>query len=475
MVLDNSDVQCGSNRAGVLCSQCAENYSVTFGVRNSCLQCSNNYLSLLILFSLAGVGFIVFLSVCNLTVSTGRINAFLFYVNIVRIANSNLLRENGYYFQPFFVFISWWNLDFGIESCFYNGLDVYAKTWLQYVFPSYIYVLLIISILAANRSVTVSNLLPENTLAVFATVLLTSFTKMLRTTTQAFPFTSINTENGSVLVWALDASMVFTGFPHLALLFFSGAVFIIFVFLYTTILLAYPFLWSFTAHENTVVEKFVCFFRRRLFRLKPFLDKHDGPYKDNVRYWTGLLLVFRIIIFFIVFFTSDNSSAVFLKYIVVIVITMVLLGMGQLLQIYRCHVNASIESLFILNLCVLQFIILIMDLSQVVSQWQAAVLCISIFFSFVLFITSTVYQFHYQIKARREKGRQQAKTPPKGSMLTATYMAGTGNATIESQSSVMRTSVRRHDSVLDLIDDERGRGVYTLIVDRPVFVDHNTN
>ena len=37
------------------------------------------------------------------------------------------------------VFISWLNLDLGIETCFFDGMDAYVKTWLQFVFPIYIW------------------------------------------------------------------------------------------------------------------------------------------------------------------------------------------------------------------------------------------------------------------------------------------------------------------------------------------------
>ena len=41
------------------------------------------------------------------------------------------------------VFIAWVNLDFGFETCFYDRMDGYAKTWLQLVFPSHIILLTI--------------------------------------------------------------------------------------------------------------------------------------------------------------------------------------------------------------------------------------------------------------------------------------------------------------------------------------------
>jgi len=41
----------------------------------------------------------------------------------------------------FSVFIAWLNLDIGIETCFYDEMTAYSKTWLQFVFPVYIWLL----------------------------------------------------------------------------------------------------------------------------------------------------------------------------------------------------------------------------------------------------------------------------------------------------------------------------------------------
>ena len=51
--------------------------------------------------------------------------------------------------------IAWVNLDFGIEICFYNGMDTYSKTWLQFVFPVYIWVLVGLMILVIFGSYTI--------------------------------------------------------------------------------------------------------------------------------------------------------------------------------------------------------------------------------------------------------------------------------------------------------------------------------
>ena len=53
-------------------------------------------------------------------------------------------------------FISWLNLDFGFEVCFFNG---YWKTWLQFVFPLYIWLLAIIIIVSSHHSIRISRYL----------------------------------------------------------------------------------------------------------------------------------------------------------------------------------------------------------------------------------------------------------------------------------------------------------------------------
>ena len=88
---------------------------------------------------------VILLITCNVTVTEGTINGLIFYANIVRMNhtiffppyNSNILT----------IFIAWINLDIGIQSCFYNGMDGYTLTWLQFLFPIYIWTIIIFIIL----------------------------------------------------------------------------------------------------------------------------------------------------------------------------------------------------------------------------------------------------------------------------------------------------------------------------------------
>ncbi len=63
------------------------------------------------------------------------------YANVVNTFNDALFPSNTLSWIIVKVFISWLNLDFGISTCFYEGLDAYSYTWLQFVFPFYLWFL----------------------------------------------------------------------------------------------------------------------------------------------------------------------------------------------------------------------------------------------------------------------------------------------------------------------------------------------
>ena len=67
--------------------------------------------------------------------------------------------------SPLNVFLAWVNLDFGIESCLYHGMDTYQNTWLQFLFPLYIWVLIGIVILSSRYSSWMTRKLGSNPVA----------------------------------------------------------------------------------------------------------------------------------------------------------------------------------------------------------------------------------------------------------------------------------------------------------------------
>ena len=172
-------MQCAQYRSCLLYGACKKGYSLVLGT-SRCRICTNDYnLSLLIPFAVMGVALVFLILVCKLTVATGTLSGLVFYANIVG--------PNGDIFLPVkstdvsLVFIAWLNLDFGIETCFYDGMDAYSKTWLQFVFPVYILVLVGLMILVSHFSRRFARLLGNNPVSVLATLILLSYTKILRT------------------------------------------------------------------------------------------------------------------------------------------------------------------------------------------------------------------------------------------------------------------------------------------------------
>ena len=123
--LNNTNNQCAYNRSDLLCGACKNGYSLVLGT-SQCKPCTNNYLLLLIPFAVMGVALVFLLLAFKMTVATGTLSGLLFYVNIVEVNYTIFMPEK--YTDYLSVFIAWLNLDLGIKTCFYNGLDAYSKT-----------------------------------------------------------------------------------------------------------------------------------------------------------------------------------------------------------------------------------------------------------------------------------------------------------------------------------------------------------
>ena len=126
--LSNQQEQCDCNRIGVLCGTCRPGLSLVLGTSH-CKQCSNIYLLLLIPFTLVGLILVFLLLKCNITVSTGTINGLIFYANILQAIQTAFFppTSNNKFLSMLFVYVSWLNLDLGIQTCFVDGLNTCSQ------------------------------------------------------------------------------------------------------------------------------------------------------------------------------------------------------------------------------------------------------------------------------------------------------------------------------------------------------------
>ena len=276
--LASPDSQCQFKRTGLLCGKCKDGLTVVFG-SSHCKQCSNLYLLIIIPIGIAGVLLVLLLFILNFTVTDGDINAFLFYVNIFEINNSIFLQSG----KTSHIIISLANLDLGFETCFYNGMDDYAKMCLQLVFPAYLVMIAVVLIMASRYSTKMQRLTARRALPVLATLFLLSYTKVLRTVSyMLFFYLKIKhiPTNHTVLVWSVDTKTQIFGARYTVAFIVSLILFLIL--LSFNIILLFRRFFSYFNFVN---------------QFKPLLDAYQGPYQDKFYYWTGLQLVMRAVFF----------------------------------------------------------------------------------------------------------------------------------------------------------------------------------
>ena len=222
--LDHPDTQCAFNHFGRLCGGCQSGLSLALG-STECLNCPNSYhLALLTLFAFLGLALVFFIKVLNLTVAEGTINELIFYANILQ-ANQAVFfptRSAGetYIIKDVLkVFIAWLNLDLGVTTCHFNGVDGYWKTWLQFVFSLYLCAVTMFIVVLSRKFQSVAKRFGNNSVPVLATLILLSYTKLLRTIISALSLSFLEVSDKSTFaVWSFDGNIEYLRGKHIGCL-----------------------------------------------------------------------------------------------------------------------------------------------------------------------------------------------------------------------------------------------------------------
>ena len=339
-LIDETNKQCNANRSGLLCGACEDGLSLVLG-SSRCMQCSNIYLLYLVIFAAAGFALVVFFLICRLTVAVGTISGLIFYANTIAVNESIFLPQKSTNILT--VFLAWVNLDLGIETCLYNGMDAYAKVWLQFVFPFYIWSVIVLVMVASRHSNRISKLLGSNPIAALTTPVLLSYAKILRTIVFALSSTELEYPSGRQRVWLHDGNVKFLQGQHIVLFVSALIVFFILFLPYTLLLLLGH--WLQTKSHLWVLSWISS------PRVKFFLDAHYAPYKDEHRYWPGLLLLVQcaLVIFTNAFYTNNNVTLLAISTVTVGIAIWVWNFGG----VFKFWYLSALEGSFILNLGIL--------------------------------------------------------------------------------------------------------------------------
>ena len=237
------------------------------------------------------------------------------------------------------MFIAWLNLDLGVETCFFQGLSAYTKTWLQFVFPIYIWIITWTIIGLAKHCDVVAKVMGNNSVAVLATLFLLSYAKLFRTIIAALSYTVLQSSQGHRAVWTADGNVDYLS-PQHAPLFAIAMAALLFLWLPYTLLL---FLGQWLHMCNCRLISYI------LIKIKPFMDAHYGPLKGEHRYWFGALLLVRAAILLISALVPANRASI-VVYCVLISAAM-LMYFGQI--VYQNITLSMFDTSFYLNLVLL--------------------------------------------------------------------------------------------------------------------------
>ena len=388
--LSNFDDQCAFNHSGYLCGGCQGNLSLSLG-SSLCQPCQQfTFVWLTLLFALAGVILVGFLLICKLTIAVGTINGLLLYANIAAANKAIFFPSNGTY--PLTVFIAWLNLDLGIETCYYDGMDMYSLTWLQFIFPLYVWALVGIIIVVSHYSTTAAKFFGRNPVSVLATLFLFSYTKILKTIITSFSvsFLRYPVTEESVAVWTFDGNIHYLAGKHIPLI-VTAVVFLLCLFLpYTLLILCGQWLRRLPRKRGLTWVRSVIF--------TSVMDAYHAPYKPKYRFWTGLMLLLRCLLFLVFSFNISGEPSVNLLAITIIVLAVLLLK-HKIGNVYQSKGLDILELSYLFNLGTLTAGTYHIHLINGTNQSTLG--NISMGTAFITFLGTLVYHAYLQVKDSR--------------------------------------------------------------------------
>ena len=360
----DQDQQCSYNRTGLLCGSCRKGFSLIFRTSECRENCSNWWLLLVIPFALAGIFLVFIITYLNLTVTTGTVCGLIFYANVIQDYSVLLLQEHPVpvLSRVLQIFIAWLNLDLGIPTCFYHGMQAFGKIALQAVFPVYIWLISAVIIFLSNRYISITRLVGQNAVKVLATLILLSYSKMLRvaisTLNQAVITVHVNNTKIRKLRWIIDGNVpYFNPQDHLILIIMA----IIFL------ILTLPFALSLLCIRHVFSLSNCCRIFSWVNKLKPFFDAYTGPCKDSARFWTGLLLVTRLFLLLVHAIYSNDHILPFLTNVAIcLVLSAIMISLNG---VYKNRYLNVLECSFILNIGLLFTILVIVHIKITEQTW----------------------------------------------------------------------------------------------------------
>ena len=276
--LVNPNQQCVNNRKGLMCGECAEGFSATFG-SSRCKKCSNIWLTIITAFMLTGLLLVIVLFAFKIDIANTNTTGLILYANIISLNSFNILTNSTNNFltsSSAIILISLLNLDLGFELCFYSGMTEYAKLWLQFAFPVYLILLTSLLLFIRKHIQCVQRLTRKNGNTIMALMILMSCNKIIAACQNLFYYNHLSyfESDKSKYLWSVYPNISLFGTKHLLYFLFS-LVLVIILLIFNLMLIS-----------------------KKLFQGNHFifaLDGYQGTLKEKHMYWPKVELLLRFI------------------------------------------------------------------------------------------------------------------------------------------------------------------------------------
>ena len=179
----------------------------------------------------------------------------------------------------------------------------------------------------------------ETQVETLVTLLFLSYSKLLQFIISVFTYAYIRRPNGSdELVWLLDGRIQYGEPKHIAMIIAALIIFVI-VFIYTFVLLFWQLLVK--------CPNWKVFSLLRNARLIKAIELHHVPFNSVHRYWTGLLLLIRIIVYMVATLTSSSGKDIDTNIAIIILLGFLLIGKTYKVRVYKKWPLDVLESILI--------------------------------------------------------------------------------------------------------------------------------
>ena len=376
-----ADTFCLNNRSGILCGQCS-NYSAVFGSDACHSNCSDLYLFTLPVYALVGLLLVVALFALNLTVATGTINGAIFYANILDLSMDVFSHGNTKFnLSPLRIIISLLNLNLGFPVCLYEGMTTSSRAGFQFVFPVYLWAIVLGLIIASRYSVRLSNAISRSSVQVLATLFYLSFSKIIVSTIYIVSATTVFSLSGVDDVESQNSNVSFTAWYYDGSVYGQGAhgwlLFVVAVFI-AVFLLPCTLLLTFSYH----------LMRFKIFnKFRPFLDAYGGPFRDSWRFWFGLRLWLTAILLSVdgALQGTDAKKMVMAHFVIILVFILLQAHVHP----FRSQLIGALDMFFMLNYSMITLLYLLTSESTFLEAY--VVLLCSAILTMGLIVTSHLF------------------------------------------------------------------------------------